>query len=294
MKKGINSGSLPRHLDFLGKMQLAKKAGFSGIEFSISPNSELSEQSSAAELEAIRKKADDVGIELLALASGMNWQCSLASERKDIREQAKQSVRNQVDIAKVLGIDALLILPGFVTIEASFASVFPRNVPYRPGDEVVDYERAWDRTLEALKELAPYAEKNEITLCVENVWNLFLLSPLEMRRLIDEAASAYIGVYFDVGNVMVQGFPEQWIRILGNRIKRVHFKDFKRSTSQFFGFCDLLTGDVDYRAVKSVLDDIGYEGWVTGEQDLAKQYPEYTVYSCSCAMDYILGKKEEQ
>jgi hexulose-6-phosphate isomerase len=291
MKKGIYISSLPRELSLAEKMELAKKAGFEGIEISIADSGELTERCTPDELSAIREKADKIGIEILSVSCGLNWRCSFSAAEKSVRELAKQTVRNQIDIAKGLGVDAILVLPGFVTIESSFASGFPKDARYRPGDEVVDYEDAWDRALEALKELAPYAAEKGITMCVENVWNLFLLSPLEMRALIDQVGSDYVGVYFDVGNVMVQGYPEHWIKALGHRIKRVHFKDFHRKTSQFFGFCDLLTGDVDFKAVMSALRGIGYDGWGTAEQNLSVQQPEYTVYSSSIAMDYILGKK---
>ena len=292
MKKGIFIASLPKELTLKEKMELAKKAGFEGIELSIAGSGELTEKCTASELSAIRENADKIGIDILSVASGLNWQCSLSATDKAVRELAKQTVRNQIDIAKGLGVDAILMLAGFVTIENSFAIRFPKNnSAYRPGDEVIDYEDAWDRTLEALKELAPYAEEKGITMCVENVWNLFLLSPLEMRSLIDQVASDYVGVYFDVGNVAVRGYPEHWIKALGQRIKRVHFKDFKRETSQMFGFCDLLTGEIDYKAVMSALRGIGYDGWVTAEQDISIQQPEYTIYSTSIAMDYILGKR---
>ncbi len=105
----------------------------------------------------------------------------------------------------------------------------------------------------------------QVVIAIENVWNKFLLSPLEMRDFIDSFKSNAVGAYFDVGNVLLIGYPEQWIRILGHRIKRVHVKDFKRSVGTVEGFVDLLEGDVDFTAVKEALADIGYDGYLTAE-----------------------------
>jgi L-ribulose-5-phosphate 3-epimerase len=104
-----------------------------------------------------------------------------------------------------------------------------------------------------------------VALCIENVWNKFLLSPLEMRDFIDGFDSRMVGAYFDVGNVLLTGYPEQWIRILGERIKRVHVKDFKRSAETAEGFVDLLEGDVDFEVVNKALAEVGYDGYVTAE-----------------------------
>ena len=104
-----------------------------------------------------------------------------------------------------------------------------------------------------------------MAIAVENVWNKFLLSPLEMREFIDNFNTSQVGVYFDVGNVLLTGYPDQWIRILGSRIKRVHIKDFKLSVGNPDGFVDLLDGDVDFEAVKQALSEINYDGYVTAE-----------------------------
>src|SRR5690606_20026261 len=172
-----------------------------------------------------------------------------------------------------LGVDAILCVPGGVA--ADFIEGF-KGAPY---------EVAYDNALDAMQQLKATAEEHGVAIGIENVWNMSLLSPLEMRSFVDSVGSTHAGVYFDVGNVISTGFPEQWIRILGHRIKRVHFKDFKRSVGTLDGFCDLLEGDVDYPAVMKALRDIGYDGPVTSEffgaeKDLAK---------ISSAMDKILA-----
>ena len=126
---------------------------------------------------------------------------------------------------------------------------------------------------------------------VENIWNKFLLSPLEMRRFIDEIDCPNVGVWLDVANMMMFGYPEQWIRILGKRIVKVHFKDFRRAVKSLDGFVDLLAGDVDWKAVREGLEAIGYQGWCNGEMcPTYRQHTDQMIYNCSAAMDCILGR----
>jgi hexulose-6-phosphate isomerase len=156
-------------------------------------------------------------------------------------------------VAKWLGTDAYLFVPGAV------------DVFFLPDAEVVPYDVCYQRASEALRQILPAAEETGVAICIENVWNRFLLSPLEMRDFIDSFGSAMVGAYFDVGNVLLTGYPEHWIRILGERIKRVHVKDFKRSAGTAEGFVNLLEGDVNFETVKEALADVGYDGYVTAE-----------------------------
>ena len=158
-----------------------------------------------------------------------------------------------MQVTQWLGADAYLYVPG--AVEVFFLSEA----------EVIPYDVCYQRASEAISQLVPTAEKLGVTIAVENVWNKFLLSPLEMRDFIDNFDSIQVGAYFDVGNVLLTGYPEQWIRILGSRIKRVHIKDFKRSIGTADGFVDLLEGDVDFVAVKKALAEINYDSYVTAE-----------------------------
>jgi hexulose-6-phosphate isomerase len=165
------------------------------------------------------------------------------------------------------------------------------GVDFVPGSEVIRYDVVYDRALEAIRSLKPVAEQVKVVVGVENVWNKFLLSPLEMRDFVDKIASEYVGVYFDVGNVIATGYPEHWIRILGKRIKRVHFKDFRRNVGTLDGFTDLLEGDVNWQEVMAAFREIGYEGYVTAEMiPPYSHHPEALIYTTSKAMDFILGR----
>ena len=294
IKKSINIWSFPGEMSIAQCIDLAKKAGFEGIELALSADGELSLSSTDEELAEIKRKADEAGMEIASIATGLFWQFSLTSNREDIREKAKQVVKREIDIAAKLGVDRILVCPGTVGVDFKPDEVVPDagNIEFFAGSEVIDYDVAYARSQEALKELAPYAEEKGVVICIENIWNKFLLSPLEFRNFIDEIGSPYVQVYLDVGNMVLFGYPEQWIKILGNRIKRIHFKDFRRGTAQLMGFVELLTGDVSWNKVVEVLHNTGYESWVSAEMcPPYKLYPDQNIYNASAAMDRILGMK---
>lgn len=234
-------------------MQEAKRLGFDAIELAVAGGGVLTHEATKAQCEDIVATAERVGIEISSVASGENWTCSPTSNDADVRQRSIEFNRKAVQIAKWLGTDAYLYVPGAV------------DVFFLPEAEVIDYDVCHRRACEAVRQILPAAEETGVALCIENVWNKFLLSPLEMRDFIDSFHSEYVGAYFDVGNVLLTGYPEQWIRILGHRIKRVHVKDFKRSVGTAEGFVDLLEGDVDFQTVKEALAGIGYDGYVTAE-----------------------------
>lgn len=226
--------------------RMAKAAGFEGVEVAIAAAGPITPASTQADCDAIRAQAEAAGIELVALASGMGWQNPVTSPNPDVRRKGVELVKDSLRVARQLGLDGLLFVPGGVNAD-------------------IPYDVAYENALSATREIAPFAEEYKVHLGIENVWNRFLLSPLEMRDFIDKVSSPYVGAYFDVGNVVVNGHPEQWIRILGNRVKKVHFKDFKRSIGNITGFCDLTDGDVDWPRVLAALAEIGYDGPVTAE-----------------------------
>ena len=232
------------------------------------------------ELKVIKEKADKAGIELYSVACGLYWNYSLTADDEAVREKAKAIVRKQLEVAKALGCDSILVIPG--TVNAEFAA---------PGI-VVDYQDAYERSLQAITELKSYAEELQVNIGLENVWNKFLTSPMEMKEFIEKVGSDYVGSYFDVGNVLFNGYPEHWIKILGSKIKKVHFKDYRVNAGGLHGFVDLLAGDVNYPAVVEALEKVGYAGWVSAEMiPNYKTYNEVLIYNTSNAMDKILGRK---
>ncbi|WP_219833978.1 sugar phosphate isomerase/epimerase [Paenibacillus sp. R14(2021)] len=282
MKKGINIWSFAEGTTIDEAMAIAKDAGFEGIELSLNETGPLSLESSVREIEDIRKLAEDKGIALTSLASGLYWSYSMTSEDRVKREKAKDIAKKQLETAAILGVDTILVIPGAV------------GVDFIPDSEVVPYDKAYENALEAVTELAGTAASTGVSIGIENVWNKFLLSPLEMRQFIDATGSKYVGAYFDVGNVVYAGYPEHWIRILNSRIKKVHFKDYRRESGGLSGFVDLLAGDVNYPEVIRALEEIGYDDFVIGEMiPPYKHHAKQIIYSTSASMSAILGRNEE-
>jgi len=247
--EGGLEGTLPIHK----AMEQASQLGFDAIELGIASQGVLTHLTTQAECEAICAMANKNGLEISGVASGESWGSSPTSSDVKVREKILDFTKKALQITQWLGTDAYLYVPGAV------------DVFFLPEAEVVPYDVCYERAAEAISKLLPTAEKLGVSIAVENVWNKFLLSPLEMRDFIDKFKSTSVGAYFDVGNVLLTGFPDQWIRILGSRIKRVHIKDFKLSIGTADGFVDLLEGDVDFEAIKNALSEINYDGYVTAE-----------------------------
>ena len=279
MKKGINIWSFDPSKPLSEVLKLAKDAGFEGIELSLDVTGPVSMESSEKNLLEVKKAAADIGLSLYSLATGQFWDFPMTSGDKAKREHAAEIVKKQLYAASVLGCDSILVIPGLV------------NASFIPGCEVVPYDVAYDRAFETVSTLAREAEKYKVNIALENVWNQFLVSPLEMRDFIDRVGSQYVGSYFDIGNVVFNGYPEHWISALGKRIKKVHFKDYRRSAGGLHGFVDLLAGDVDWPNVIKALKEVGYDDWVSAEMIPAyTHYTDQIIYNTSNAMDRILGR----
>ena len=279
MKKGISIWSFPA-MSLKESFELAKDAGFEGVEVALAADGEVSLTSTEKDLLKVKEDAKNAGIELYSVASGLYWDNWLTADDKAERERAKDIIKFHLNAAKTLGADTILVVPG--SVNADFVSE----------TKVVDYMDAYKRSQEALLELREEAEKCRVSIGIENVWNKFLTSPIEMRGFIDSIGSDYVGSYFDVGNVLFNGYPEHWIKILADKIKKVHFKDYRKAAGGLHGFVDLLAGDVNYPAVIDALKSVGYDGWVTAEMiPNYKYYTEAIIYNTSYSMDKILGRK---
>ncbi len=249
----IFDGGLDGSLPISSAMEQTSKLGFEAIELGIASQGVLTHNTTQAECEEIVREAEKHGLEISGVASGESWTTSPTANDEDVRKKIINFTQKALQVTQWLGTDAYLFVPGAV------------EVFFLPEAEVIPYDVCYQRASEAISQLVPVAEKLGVAIAVENVWNKFLLSPLEMREFIDNFNTSQVGVYFDVGNVLLSGYPDQWIRILGSRIKRVHIKDFKRSVGTADGFVDLLEGDVDFEAVKQALSEINYDGYVTAE-----------------------------
>ncbi|MGQ9454395.1 MAG: sugar phosphate isomerase/epimerase family protein [Armatimonadota bacterium] len=258
MKIGINAWAFPQNMTIAQGFRLAKRAGFDCVELNISEDGYLTPDSDEGTAIRLRELAENISLEVRSLSTGLLWRYPLTANDSEVAERGKDVVRRGLQIARWMGADTLLVVPGIVT-------------------EDVPYDVAYERASEAIKELAEVAEKLEVRIGVENVWNRFLLSPLEMRDFVDAVGSSFVGVYFDAGNVVVNGYPEQWVRILEHRIFKVHVKDFRSNIGNAQGFANVLEGDVDWRALKKALVDVGYDDVITAEIPGYKTLPDVGV-----------------
>lgn len=274
LKKAINAWSFPAGMTYVEMLEMAKKAGYEGFEPAFNMTGECSMESPDSYFTDLKKKAAEIGVPLTSLASGLYWDYNFTANDPAVREKAKEICKAQLRAASLLGVDTILVVPGCVT-----------------GD--VDYTVAYGRAQEALNELKAVAQQYGVVIGIENVWNKFLISPLEMARFLDEIGSDWVKAYFDIGNVILFGYPQHWIRALGKRIAKCHIKDFRQECSgkNFSGFVDLLSGDVDFPEVTKALKEVGYDGYVIAEMPGYSCYKDQIVYNTSAAMTRILGEK---
>lgn len=257
---------------------VALDAGYDGIEVAIDEAGECSLESSPSEVEEIGKAAERAGIGITSLATGLFWRYSLSSPERSKADKARSIVHKMLENARLLGTDAILVVPGAVHVFFD-----PESVP-------VPYDQVYKASQAALREAAFRAEELGVSICIENVWNKFLQSPMEFARYVDEIGSPRVQAYFDAGNVLLTGYPEHWIPILAGRIHRVHVKDFRQSVGTAAGFVNLLEGDVNWPEVIKALRKIGYDGYVTAEVlPPYRFYPERLVQQTSAALDSILA-----
>jgi hexulose-6-phosphate isomerase len=278
MKIGISywmlEGGLEAKLPVFDAIDQAKSLGFDSIELCIARDGVLTDDITRQECEEIASYALNTGIEISSLASGQSWFTSPTSSDVEVREQMLDFTHKALNIAGWLGVDSYLLVPGAV------------DIFFLPEAEVIPYDVCYCRAKDFISKLLHTAQSSGVNICIENVWNKFLLSPLEIRDFIDGFGSPNVGSYFDVGNVLLTGYPEHWIEILGSRIKKVHIKDFSRIIGTVQGFVDLLEGDVDFNAVKDALAKIGYDGYVTAE---ILPYQSGRLEKTAAAMKKIFG-----
>ncbi len=278
MKQGVSFYTFDEKVNYREAMEQSKKAGYDGVELVVSETGELNMKTTEKEMRALRTMAEDMGLSVCSVGAWNLWSNNLVSDDKKIAEYAKDIIRQQLLSAAVCGADTILVVPGYV------------GTPFGPG--IVSYEVAYERSQEALRELSEYAAQLKVAIGVENVWNKFLLSPLEMKRFLDEINSDYVGAYFDVGNIIYIGYPDQWMRILGKRIKKLHFCDCRFDQAGLGMFVDLFEGDVDFEAVMHTAKEIGYDDWAIVEfLPNYKRFPYQSIINAKLSMDTIMNIK---
>ena len=240
LKKGIMWGGVRVGKTIPERFQAAKLAGFDGIEVD-----------SHLDRNEVLKARDATGLGIPSVCDSQHWKLLLSSPDPKIREDGVAALKVALEDAKTFGADTVLLVPGRVT-------------------ETISYDECWNRSSEEIKKAIPLAEKLNVKIAIENVWNNFLLSPMEAARYIDQFKSPLVGAYFDIGNILAYGWPEQWIKILGKRIAKIHIKEYSRkiadSQGRSAGFnVKLREGDINWSAVMKALDETGYQGWANIE-----------------------------
>jgi hexulose-6-phosphate isomerase len=284
LKKSINLWAFPypQRMTLEECLQLAKRAGFDGIELNYDLDNDLSPKASAAQLAAIRHSADKIGIEISGLCSFLFWPYPLSSNDSSKRNRGIELAGMMAEAAKQMGVENLLVVPGAV------------HIPWRDDHEPVPNDVCDQRAREAVGKLLTAAERGKVMLNMENIFfNGFLMTPMEMNAFVDSFGSPNIRVHFDTGNIAMFQHAEHWIPILGKRIKNIHFKEYTKKGTDFSleSFRPLLDGTTNWPAVIDGLAQIGYEGYVTFEYfHPYLHYPEALIYQTSDSLDRMLGR----
>ena len=270
MRVAVNLGIFPRSVGLGRALELAGEAGCDGVEVNIAETGPLSLESPAQELQEVARAARQAGLDIPSVHCGLHWRYTLTDPDPAVRQKGLDVLSRSLEIGAALGARVLLVVPGVVTADVSYAD-------------------AYRRAQEGVARLADKAAQLGLQIGVENVWNKFLLSPLEMRRFIEEIGSPAVGAYFDVGNILAYGFPHHWIEVLAEKIVAVHFKDYRTDVPGGGGFVYLRQGDVPWAAVVASLRRVGYDGYVTAELPPYRYQGERAVFDTVRAMREILA-----
>ncbi len=276
LKKGLCQGNLRRDLEPREAFARAAQAGFDGVELRITADGKVALPPPYDEPDRAAELLRSVGLEATT-TGGPGFVDLFHLEPDESLPQIVARMEAGLPAVRALGADATLQIPGYV------------QLMWDPKCPVIPYDVAWERSLTIYRAIAPIAEKHGVTLCVENVWNRFLLSPREFAEFVDAVGSPRVQAYFDVGNVVVNSFPEQWLRILGSRVHRIHLKDFQCSIGNLQGFVMLLEGDVNWREVMAAVREIGYDGYLTAEYGPYRHAPDVLLNHLSASMDAIVA-----
>jgi L-ribulose-5-phosphate 3-epimerase len=237
LKKGLVYSMLPSHLSPVDRCQMARDAGFAVVQAPTTPDEHAAQ--------SIKSAADKANIRIDSVMNTDHWRYPLSSGDPAVVEKGLAGMRTSLHNAKLWGADTVLLVPAVVNPETS-------------------YRDAWTRSQVQIRKLIPLAAELEVRIAIEEVWNRFLLSPIEMADYIRDFQSAWIKAWFDVGNVLLYGYPQDWIRTLGTSIVKLHVKDFKRREDGY-AWVNLGDGDADWPEVRRALAEIAYSGSAIAE-----------------------------
>ncbi len=240
IRSAVLISMLPKELPYSERFALARSAGFDAIEMQT-----IADAAEAAEILEASKKT---GLRIHSVMNMDHWRFPLSSADASVVTRSVAGMETSLRNAALWGADAVLLVPAVV-------------------DAATTYQDAWTRSQRVIRErLLPLARDTKVVIAIEEVWNKFLLSPLEFARYVDELESPWVQAYFDVGNVVFYGYPQDWIRALGRRIAKIHLKDFQLDRANGkFSWKNLGEGDIDWPEVRRSISDVGFSGYVTTE-----------------------------
>lgn len=234
IERAVIDSMLPKELPLVDRFKLALEVGFKSME--------VRTASEEAEAQRIHDAAQKAGLRIHSVMNQSHWRTPLSSPDPQEVEACVQGMRDSLSQAQMFGANAVLLVPAVVRSDTT-------------------YEQAWERSQSEIRKLIPLAEEHDVIIAIEDVWNKFLLTARDFRQYIDEFNHPLIRAYFDVGNIVHFAVPEHWIMELGDRIVKVHLKDYSRRD----GFVNLGDGDVDWPAVRKAFAAVGYNAEATVE-----------------------------
>jgi len=282
MKKALNAWTVDNSTGFEEMFKQLKEAGFEGIELNLDAVGSLSHSltfdTTDSELEYIKSLSEQYNLEIVSISTSLLGEYGIGLPNEEMREMSKKVIRTQLRFAKALGAPGILVVPGGIQDQKSIA-------------------KAYETSMQTLKELGPEIEAAGLYVGVENVWNGFFMSPYDMMVFVDETKNPYVCAYFDVGNVVAFSWPEYWIEILGERAKFIHVKGFRRTGRSYGGlntggtFVDLLDADIEWGAVTAALRTAGYDGYLTAELASPEKDSDFVDYykGIASSLDKIIN-----
>src|SRR5581483_10773959 len=237
IKKAVLLSMLPKELSYTDRFKMAVDAGFEQIECPTTPDER--------EATEIKKASESAKLPVHSVMNMAHWKYPLSSADPEVVAKSMEGMQTSLRNAHFWGAQTVLLVPAVVNPQTS-------------------YKDAWVRSQKQIRKLLPLAEELKIIIAVEEVWNKFLLSPLEFATYVDEFKSPWLKAYFDVGNVVINGYPQDWIRVLNKRIVKLHIKDF-RFKDRKAEFVPLREGEIDWPQVHAALAEVGYHGSATVE-----------------------------
>jgi hexulose-6-phosphate isomerase len=237
IQKGVIESMLPKNMSMVDRFQLAKDVGFECLECHTEEDPKRADE--------MLKASQKTGLRIHSVMNSAHWKFPLSASDPQVVATSMKGMETSLRNAALWGADTVLLVPAVVNPETS-------------------YQDAWTRSQTQIKKLIPLAEKLKVVIAVEEVWNKFLLSPLEFAQYVDSFKSPWVQAYFDVGNVVLYGYPQDWIRTLGKRIVKLHLKDF-RFPKRVAEFVPLREGEIDWKDIHKALTEIGYKGAATVE-----------------------------